>query len=285
MRLEETLALPGSVEPVWRALLDAERLAGWVQGLSLEESAETGARLRLQVRAGGATVTYRADSVVVERDDDAHRLVLEVNGSAARGGGTLDALLNVEAGEREGSTWVELAVDVGFTGRHGELAEEEIRAAAGRLAERLVDGLAECLVAAGEVTAEQLAELGGQLEADAEGEPEAEPEPAAVLEPEPEPEPVLEPEPEPVLEPEPVSAPEPAPEPVLEPEPEPAPAPAPGQPEAEPARPPAPALRVLPPVEEPFPRRAAAAVAVGVGVGAALVAVLTRRRTPSRPRR
>ncbi len=76
----------------WEAILDLDRLIPCVEGgRVLERTAPDAARAEILVRMGAMSMTFTGTVNVTERDDSAHRAVLQVKSSEAGGQGYANA--------------------------------------------------------------------------------------------------------------------------------------------------------------------------------------------------
>jgi carbon monoxide dehydrogenase subunit G len=101
----------------------------------------------VKVKVGPITVTYKGKAKFAERDDSAHRAVIEASGRETRGSGTASATVNAvltEAGS--GTTKVSVVTDLNVTGRPAQFGRgvmEEVGAKlVGQFANRLAEELA-----------------------------------------------------------------------------------------------------------------------------------------------
>lgn len=76
----------------WEAILDLDRLIPCVEGgRVLERTAPDAARAEILVRMGAMSLTFTGTVNVTERDDGAHRAVLQVKSSEVSGQGDANA--------------------------------------------------------------------------------------------------------------------------------------------------------------------------------------------------
>jgi carbon monoxide dehydrogenase subunit G len=76
----------------WEAVLDLDRIIPCVEGGSvLERESDERAKAEIKVRMGAMSMTFRGTVEVVERDDDAHRAVLQVKSRDTGGSGYANA--------------------------------------------------------------------------------------------------------------------------------------------------------------------------------------------------
>ena len=76
----------------WEAIRDLDRLIPCVQGGKVvERTSPTAAKAEIKVKMGAMSMTFRGTVEVVERDDDAHRAVLQIKSKDVGGQGYANA--------------------------------------------------------------------------------------------------------------------------------------------------------------------------------------------------
>jgi carbon monoxide dehydrogenase subunit G len=80
------------VDETWTAILDLDRLIPCVEGgRVLERTGDDSARAEIKVKMGAMSMTFTGTVEVVERDDAAHRAVMQVKSREAGGQGYANA--------------------------------------------------------------------------------------------------------------------------------------------------------------------------------------------------
>jgi len=204
MQLEHSFTVPVGVEHAWEVLLDIERIAPCMPGAvldSVDGDAFTG---RVKIKLGPVNLTYKGSASFVEKDEAAHRVVIDANGKDSRGNGTAAAKVTATLVGQGESTEVKVLTDLNITGKPAQFG----RGVMVDVGNKLIGQFASCVE--------------GKLSGGGD-----EPEPPAVATP----------APAPAAAPAAESAPAPAPAPAPPPAPAPArstPAPAPARPAPEP---------------------------------------------------
>lgn len=157
LQVEHSCTLDAGVASVWRALLDAERVSACVADATISLTADGVAAGRLKVRFGAVNPTYRATAQVRERNARAHRIVLAIDGTDARGSGTLTAAVSASVRRSGAATLLQFEADVEVTGRPAELSAARRGAAVQRMIEQFADDLIETFNE-GDAVADQPAE-------------------------------------------------------------------------------------------------------------------------------
>src|SRR3954470_9051211 len=76
----------------WEAILDLDRVVPCVEGGSvIERTSPTSAKAQIKVKMGAMSMVFAGTVEVVEKDDEAHRAVLQVKSREAGGQGYANA--------------------------------------------------------------------------------------------------------------------------------------------------------------------------------------------------
>lgn len=120
MQLHNSFVVPAPVDDAWRTLLDVERIAPCMPGASVDSVDGDRIDGRVTVKLGPVTVRYRGTVVFVERDEAAHRAVLEASAKDGSGGGTARATIAARlrpAPQDAQQTQVDVVTDLDVTGK------------------------------------------------------------------------------------------------------------------------------------------------------------------------
>jgi uncharacterized protein len=92
IELDNSFTTGRSTEENWEAILDLDRLIPAVEGGKvLERTAPDSAKAEINVKMGAMGMKFSGTVTVTERDDDAHRAVLQVKSREAGGQGYANA--------------------------------------------------------------------------------------------------------------------------------------------------------------------------------------------------
>src|SRR3954454_7011503 len=118
MRFERSFTVPASPSAVLAALTDVERVAGVLPG-GLVDGRRRGTRFggQFALQLGSATAPYSAIVAVGEREDDAGRAVITVQGNDDQGDGTADVTATFTVTPADAGSAVEVVVEVTLSGR------------------------------------------------------------------------------------------------------------------------------------------------------------------------
>jgi carbon monoxide dehydrogenase subunit G len=118
MDLAHTFAVPTPVEETWAHFQDIASVAECFPGAQVTSAdAETFAG-SVKVKLGPIALVYNGSGTFVEKDDAAHRFVVDAKGKDKRGNGTAGAKVTLSmASSASGGTDVEVLTDLAITGK------------------------------------------------------------------------------------------------------------------------------------------------------------------------
>jgi len=119
MRFEHEFTVGASVQRVWEALLDIQRVAPCMPGAEvLEQLGEDAYRVAVKVKLGPMSLLYRGQVEIAARDERVHSATLRAHAREARGQGTASATVQVRLHESPGpQAQVHLQTDLQLSGR------------------------------------------------------------------------------------------------------------------------------------------------------------------------
>jgi uncharacterized protein len=92
IELDHTFSNDKTIEETWELVLDLDRLIPCVEGgRVIERTAPDSAKAEITVKMGAMSMKFTGTISVSERDDDAHRAVLQVKSREAQGQGYANA--------------------------------------------------------------------------------------------------------------------------------------------------------------------------------------------------
>ena len=118
MQLSHRFTVPTSVDQTWAHFQDIAALAECFPGATLTEADGDSFAGSVKVKLGPIALVYNGSGTFVEKDESAHRFVVDAKGKDKRGNGTAGAkvtLTMVPAGTT--STDVEVVTDLAITGK------------------------------------------------------------------------------------------------------------------------------------------------------------------------
>ncbi|WP_182347663.1 SRPBCC family protein [Tomitella gaofuii] len=145
MELEHSFTVPASVDEVWQALLDPERVAPCMPGATLtgvEAQTFTG---KVKVKLGPVSMQYKGTGEYIETDEATHTVVIKAAGKDAKGNGTAAATVTLRLtgdGERtSGASTTDLTV----TGKPAQFGRGMIAEVGGKILEQFAVNLGDAL--------------------------------------------------------------------------------------------------------------------------------------------
>lgn len=142
MKLEHTFTVPVPVDKAWEVLLDLPRVAPCMPGATLtgvEGDEFTGT---VKVKLGPIGLTYSGKGRFVERDEAAHRVVVEASGRDTRSAGTAGATITAQLSGQGDETVVDVITDLTVTGKPAQFGRGMISDVSGKLLGQFADCLA-----------------------------------------------------------------------------------------------------------------------------------------------
>jgi carbon monoxide dehydrogenase subunit G len=141
MDLEHTFTVPASVEETWSAFQDIESVAGCFPGATVTEVDGDDFKGSAKVKLGPIALTYNGTGHFVEKDEAAHRFVVEAKGKDKRGNGTAGATVTATLTGEGDSTRVDVATDLSITGKPAQFGRGVIQDVSDKLLQQFVDCL------------------------------------------------------------------------------------------------------------------------------------------------
>ncbi|HEY2762435.1 MAG TPA: SRPBCC family protein [Pseudonocardiaceae bacterium] len=142
MTLEHTVTIAAPVDPVWRALLDPQRVAPCFPGATLTSADGNEFAGTVKVRLGPISLQYNGSGRFTETDDQAHRAVIDASGSASGGQGTAAASVVATLSEGGGGTAVVVATQLTITGKPAQFGRGMLEDVGKQMIGQFADNLA-----------------------------------------------------------------------------------------------------------------------------------------------
>jgi len=157
VQLEHSFSVPVGIDEAWKILLDIERIGPCMPGAAIESVEGDDFTGSVKVKLGPINLTYKGKASFVEKDESAHRAVIDARGKDARGNGTASAVVTATLAESDGTTIVRVTTDLDITGKPAQFGRGVMVDVGNKLIGQFADALAGM--------------LGGTGAADAGGEP------------------------------------------------------------------------------------------------------------------
>lgn len=117
MELRHSFTVPAGVDETWRTFLDLELVGGCFPGATVTGVTAEGFTGTVKVKLGPIALTYAGSGTFLERDEAAHRAVIEAKGKDKRGNGTAGATVTIQLADEGGSTRADVSTDLNVTGK------------------------------------------------------------------------------------------------------------------------------------------------------------------------
>ncbi|HTX07417.1 MAG TPA: SRPBCC family protein [Solirubrobacteraceae bacterium] len=125
-----------TVDAVYDALLDLERVVPCLPGAEVLGHDGDSLSVMVKVRVGATSLQYRAGVSVVGRDDRSHRASLAIRARETRGQGTADATAQLQLEPHGAGTHVQLSTELKLTGKVATMGRGIIAAVSEHLVEQ-----------------------------------------------------------------------------------------------------------------------------------------------------
>ena len=122
MKLQHQTEVSAKPEDVWAFLQDTRAVVQCMPGAELvDELGEDRYEGVLRVGIGPLKMNYSGKASVVERNSEAHRIVLDASGRDSRGSGSVQAHVQLQVTPVDSGSRIEVVSDIDLTGRIASL--------------------------------------------------------------------------------------------------------------------------------------------------------------------
>jgi len=142
VQLENSFTVPVPVDEAWRVLLDIERIAPCMPGAALDSVDGDDFTGRVKVKLGPINLTYQGKASFIEKDEAAHRVVIDARGKDQRGNGTAAATVTANLKAEGSITRVDVLTDLNITGRPAQFGRGVMTDVGNKLLGQFADKLA-----------------------------------------------------------------------------------------------------------------------------------------------
>lgn len=148
MQLEQQFTIPTDVAHAWDLLVDVERIAPCFPGAKVISMDGESVNGQVKVKLGPVMLTYAGVLKFLERDESARRLVMDGQGTDAKGNGSASAKVTAQLTEiADGSTRCNLVTDLNITGRPAQFGRGMMLEIGNNILGKFSDNLAAMLTA------------------------------------------------------------------------------------------------------------------------------------------
>jgi len=141
VQLEHSFTVPVGVDEAWQVLLDIERIAPCMPGATLDSVDGNDFTGTVKVRLGPIGLTYKGKASFVDKDEAAHRVVIDAQGKDTRGNGTAAAKVTATLTADGPATAVTVLTDLNITGKPAQFG----RGVMVDVGNKLIGQFADCL--------------------------------------------------------------------------------------------------------------------------------------------
>jgi carbon monoxide dehydrogenase subunit G len=141
MELSNEFEVPVSIDEAWAILTDIERIAPCLPGAQLQEIEGDHYRGIVKVKVGPITAQYKGQATMVEKDDSAHRALLQASGRDTRGAGNASANISAQLTEAGDRTHVSVVTDLTITGKVAQFGRGVLADVSAKLLDQFVANL------------------------------------------------------------------------------------------------------------------------------------------------
>jgi carbon monoxide dehydrogenase subunit G len=141
VELQHSFSVPVDVDRAWAVLVDIEQVAPCMPGAALDTVDGDEFTGSVKVRLGPIGITYKGKARFVEKDQVAHRAVIDAQGKDARGNGTASATVTATLHPQDDGTRVEVNTDLAITGKPAQFG----RGVMVDVGNKLIGQFADCL--------------------------------------------------------------------------------------------------------------------------------------------
>jgi carbon monoxide dehydrogenase subunit G len=142
MELTNTFTIPTGIEEAWVAFNDPNQFAPCFPGASLDSTDADSFTGTVKVKLGPISLTYKGKGTYIERDEAAHKVIIDASGRDARGNGTASAkVTGTLAADGPSQTKVTMITDMKVTGRPAQFG----RGVMADVSDKIIGQFASCL--------------------------------------------------------------------------------------------------------------------------------------------
>jgi uncharacterized protein len=141
MRIEKQFTVSVPAEKAWEVLTDWETVVGCMPGAQLISADGDSCQGKVRVKLGPVTADYSGTASFTEKDDTAHRAVINAKGRDSRGAGTASATITAQLSAEGDTTSVHVDTDLKITGKVAQFGRGLISEVSDRLLGEFVTSL------------------------------------------------------------------------------------------------------------------------------------------------
>ncbi|MCX5045213.1 SRPBCC family protein [Aldersonia sp. NBC_00410] len=145
MELQHKLTVDAPIADVWAALIDPAQVVGCMPGATLTEVEEESFTGQIKVKIGPVALLYKGVGKFLEKDEAAHKVVLEANAKDSRGNGTAKASIGITLTADGEKTTGNVVTDLAVTGKPAQFGRGMLSDVGGKIIEQFAKCLSDKL--------------------------------------------------------------------------------------------------------------------------------------------
>jgi uncharacterized protein len=149
MKLTNEFTVHTPIDKAWEVLTDLEGIAPCLPGAQLTGVDGDVYRGKVRVKVGPVISDFAGTATFVEKDDDAHRAVIDAKGRDSRAGGNAAAIITAELRPDGDATVVSVNTDLKISGKLAQFGSGMIKEVSQKLIGQFVESL-EAKIGAGD---------------------------------------------------------------------------------------------------------------------------------------
>jgi len=147
VELSHHFTVPIGVEETWAHFNDIASVAECFPGAQVSEADQDSFAGSVKVKLGPIALLYNGSGTFVEKDEAAHRFVVDAKGKDKRGNGTAGATVTVTMTDAAGATDVSVETDLAITGKPAQFGRGVMQDVSDKLLGQFVSCLEQRLAA------------------------------------------------------------------------------------------------------------------------------------------
>ena len=141
MELTHRFSVPVPVDVAWAHFNDIASVAECFPGATVSSADGDSFQGSVKVKLGPIALVYNGSGTFTEKDEAAHRFVVDAKGKDKRGNGTAGALVTLTMADSGGSTDVQVVTDLAITGKPAQFGRGVMQDVSDKLLGQFVDCL------------------------------------------------------------------------------------------------------------------------------------------------
>lgn len=138
MELTHDFTVPADIDTTWATFLDLEAVGSCFPGATVTEASEESFSGTVKVKLGPIALLYTGSGQFLERDDAAHRAVIEAKGKDKRGNGTAGATVTMQLAPSGEGTRVDVATELQITGKPAQFGRGVMQDVSDKLLQQFI---------------------------------------------------------------------------------------------------------------------------------------------------